>query len=629
MIASGVPPLYETYQKLFVVFVISGCSIYLIMNEIDPKLLPVPYIYSRPPIMEFVGNIKRADRPKGSTRKFYYIPEIGKWYKRSEFENYFKKNNISYIEWENFWIIRDNISSEEWINKVVNFRYRDRGVHTKDYIKSRLRDNPEYVPDFYIVKEDIIDQYYESRSRFYVDYDYSLVPEFIKSPREKFTLLFLDNLTYTTNYFSLIVDKNDTKYFQGKKAGIMEASTKEIFIEQAIKIHGNKYDYSEVIYINNRTPVKIYCNTHKIFFWQTPDVHLRGSGCPECAKESRIMSNRLYKSDKEFELAAISVHGNKYNYKESVYINSETKVKIFCNTCEKFFYQTPYLHINCGCGCPECANRNRGLLRRTSPEEWIAKFEEIHGTNFDYTESIFGSCDDLIKIRCKKHNIYFYQTPYQHLNSIFGGCDECKRENFVSANSISLEEFKIRIVNLYGKDRFDLNSIQNYKNLSEPISIYDNVLEETLYILPRNLLKRFRSVDHTCSIGANFVKDWLINNKIEFTKEYYVKDIKRSTFGVRIDFRICNFNSKEVWIEYNGEQHYNTKMEFYNYCEEDFLIQQERDKKVKLYCEENNIKLIEIPFILKTSEDISEFLNKVLLENIDPKYIINYKELYK
>ena len=56
-------------------FVISGCSIYLIMNEIDPKLLPVPYIYSRPPIMEFVGNIKRADRPKGSTRKFYYIPE--------------------------------------------------------------------------------------------------------------------------------------------------------------------------------------------------------------------------------------------------------------------------------------------------------------------------------------------------------------------------------------------------------------------------------------------------------------------------------------------------------------------------------------------------------------------------
>ena len=599
------------------------------MKEIDTKLLPVPYIYSRPPIMEFVGNIKRVDRPKGSTRKFYYIPETGKWYKRNEFENYFKKNNISYIEWENFWIIGEVISSEKWLNKVINYRYKDRGDYTKDYIKSCLKKNPEYTPDFFIIKEDIIDQYYKSRSKFHVDYDYSLVPEFIKSPREKFTLLFLNNLTYTTNYFSLIVDKNDTKYFRGKKAGIMESSTTEEFVEQAIKIHGNKYSYPEVIYINNRTPVKIYCNTHKLFFWQLPDVHLRGSGCPECAKESRIMSNRLYKSNEEFENAAILIHGNKYNYKESVYVNSGTKVKIFCNTCKEFFYQTPYSHINCGCGCPSCANKNRGLSRRISPEEWIEKFEKVHGTNFDYTGSVFGSCDSPIRIRCKRHNTYFYQTPYQHLNSIFGGCEECKKEDFVSANSISFEDFKIRLINLYGEERFDLDGIQDYKNLSEPISIYDNMLKETLYILPRNLLKRFRSVDHTCSIGANFVKDWLVENNIEFSREYYVKDIKRSTFGVRIDFRICNFDSKEIWIEYNGEQHYNTKMEFYNYCEEDFLIQQERDRKVKLYCEENNIKLIEIPFILKTAEDISEFLDKVLLKNVDPKSIIDYEKLYK
>ena len=53
------------------------------------------------------------------------------------------------------------------------------------------------------------------------------------------------------------------------------------FIEKSIKIHDNKYNYSEVLYINNKTKVKIKCPKHGTFT-QRPDAHLRGQGCPKC-----------------------------------------------------------------------------------------------------------------------------------------------------------------------------------------------------------------------------------------------------------------------------------------------------------------------------------------------------------
>lgn len=61
----------------------------------------------------------------------------------------------------------------------------------------------------------------------------------------------------------------------------LERLTTEQFIKQAVKVHGDKYDYSKVNYINNRTPVEIICLKHGSF-WQRPDAHLMGKGCYLC-----------------------------------------------------------------------------------------------------------------------------------------------------------------------------------------------------------------------------------------------------------------------------------------------------------------------------------------------------------
>ena len=53
----------------------------------------------------------------------------------------------------------------------------------------------------------------------------------------------------------------------------MKAFNTELFIEKAKEIHGNKYDYSKVVYVNNKTKVCIICPIHGEF-WQCPSSHM-------------------------------------------------------------------------------------------------------------------------------------------------------------------------------------------------------------------------------------------------------------------------------------------------------------------------------------------------------------------
>ena len=64
----------------------------------------------------------------------------------------------------------------------------------------------------------------------------------------------------------------------------MKRKTTNEFIEQARKVHGNKYDYSKVEYINARTKVRIICPIHGEFK-QFPNQHIYlEQGCPKCGR---------------------------------------------------------------------------------------------------------------------------------------------------------------------------------------------------------------------------------------------------------------------------------------------------------------------------------------------------------
>lgn len=137
-----------------------------------------------------------------------------------------------------------------------------------------------------------------------------------------------------------------------------KAKTKEWFINKALEIHGDKYNYSKVEYVNSSTKVCILCPEHGEF-WQTPSNHLKGKGCKQCAISQIAKSKRL--SLTSFVEKSYKVHGGKYNYSKVEYQNNSTKVLIICPIHGEF-WQTPAAHIK-GQGCPKCGiENNRGMF---------------------------------------------------------------------------------------------------------------------------------------------------------------------------------------------------------------------------------------------------------------------------
>lgn len=129
--------------------------------------------------------------------------------------------------------------------------------------------------------------------------------------------------------------------------------TIEQFVKEAVQVHGDKYDYSEVEYVNTHKPVKIRCLQCGNFFFQEPSSHLTGHGCPMCSKR------RDYRklSQEEFIARVKKVHGNKYDYSRTEYKDMRSKIEIICPI-HGSFYQQAQSHI-LGHGCPSCKSERQ------------------------------------------------------------------------------------------------------------------------------------------------------------------------------------------------------------------------------------------------------------------------------
>ena len=175
--------------------------------------------------------------------------------------------------------------------------------------------------------------------------------------------------------------------------------TTEEFIQNARHVHGDKYDYSKVEYINSSTKVCISCPEHGEF-WQTPYTHLRKCGCPKCSKNYKLDNYSFIQKAKE-------VHGDNYDYSKVEYKGANIKVCIMCPK-HGLFWQTPCSHLS-GSGCIICANK-----KPHTKETFIQKAKETHGDKYDYSKVEYKGADIKVCIICPKHGL-FWQTPHAHL----------------------------------------------------------------------------------------------------------------------------------------------------------------------------------------------------------------------
>jgi len=244
--------------------------------------------------------------------------------------------------------------------------------------------------------------------------------------------------------------------------------TTEQFIKDAKKIHGNKFDYSLVDYVDNKTKVKIICNNCKRIFEQTPNSHLNGDGCSWCATNKKLTREEFIKKSK-------IVYGDRYDYNLVNYVNSITNVKIRCKK-HGIFEQTPENHMN-GHGCKEC---RKDFLRKKfalTTEEFIERSRKIHGNKYDYSLVNYINTKTKVKIICPEHGI-FEQIPDNHYNGAKCPCCQCFKGEQKIADYLNSK---------------NIESVYEYK--------YDDLKDEKLlsydfYLQKYNLLIEFNGKQH-------------------------------------------------------------------------------------------------------------------------------------
>lgn len=328
---------------------------------IDNKLLPVPLKYTYP----IVRSIYLLDDNLNKIVKYYFIPEVNKWWKiTNRFSDRFYSRGLNYENWLERWIYYDDLNNKldlDEIELIINKYYFRCFNTTKDYLRNILSNNPSFgkrenfLGLTVMTKYDFIKKYKESRSNSVIkaNYDFSYLPEIIHSHREMVKVFVLDINPETNSpigewstCFDYLVSKHQDHPIIGvKKNKQCTSFTKEDFIEKAELIHGKgTYGYDKVEYFNNTSKVLIYCPRCNEYFYQVASSHLSGHGCNKCSRR-KIIQSTIDKRKQDFIEKATNRFKGIFDYSEIDYINTDIPIKIKDNRTNQYFYQAPSDHL--------------------------------------------------------------------------------------------------------------------------------------------------------------------------------------------------------------------------------------------------------------------------------------------
>jgi len=130
--------------------------------------------------------------------------------------------------------------------------------------------------------------------------------------------------------------------------------TQDQVVERAIKVHGDLYDYSKVVYVKNTEPVIIICKKHGEFL-QKPNHHVSSkAGCKNCTMHILTKDEFLEKIK--------NIHGDKYTYEDSIIKSHRDEIIINCKKHGKF-NQTMGNHLE-GKGCISCGVESMSIKKK-------------------------------------------------------------------------------------------------------------------------------------------------------------------------------------------------------------------------------------------------------------------------
>jgi hypothetical protein len=224
------------------------------------------------------------------------------------------------------------------------------------------------------------------------------------------------------------------------------------FILKALEKFGNTYNYSLVKYANARTKVIIICEKHGKFE-QTPDQHLRGSGCPQCSRLRQAEKNTLTETEVRERLC-------KKGYKlKSSYQGSRVPIDLECSLGHRWS-AIPANVLNRNGGCPDCAIHKRGESQKLS----MRQLDSVLSSKGIKLIGEYINSHTRTEFECK--NGHRWQTSYHSIQG-GNGCPYCSRKiqyTFESAYR-KLEDKGIKLLTHISKatDYAELECIKGHR----------------------------------------------------------------------------------------------------------------------------------------------------------------------
>ena len=469
--------------------------------------------------------------------------------------------------------------TEEEIESILAGKYSNVYPKTKEYIRNGLRTiGPKFKFRMcQIVRDDLIEQYKLvriSNNLPIFDYDFSLVPEIINGEKIKFDLICKNTIggkmigKFTTSFYELVINK-------------LDCFNRDKFL-----------DYTK---------------------FTEDDINL---------EKTQNLINKL--SDKILETFDIS---------EVAYINSYTPIKLICKTCGNIIWRLPKdctSNIKSFHRCPKCSHDNnsaRSLEKRKQHFITIAK--EAHGDASDYSKIKYTGRSNIVRdIICNNCGNLYDQYPTAHINSPYGFCPDCCKKIVGEKGRSNINNVKEKSDERYG-DIFDWSKAVYVTN-QIPITLIEKATGEEFEITPNHLMFGVGlPIWHVNSWGERNARKWFLENNIVYKSEVTIETIEGrhgEKSSVRIEFII---DSEKVWIEFNGKQHYEFIPNFPAFkdleiseAKKEYMNQLRRDENIRNYCKENNITLVEIPYTYYDYPEISNILERILINHESPDFII-------
>lgn len=281
-----------------------------------------------------------------------------------------------------------------------------------------------------------------------------------------------------------------------------------------------------------------------------------------------------------------------YDYSKSTYTKAREKLIVICPKHGEFLV-SPDNHLNKKSGCPKCKGEKiRKKQIEKGAQTFIEKAKKVHGDRYNYSKVVYKDSHTKVCIICSEHG-EFWQTPNNHLNG--HNCPLCANRQISINQTRTTQEF-IKEATIKHRNKYSYSKA-NYVDAHTKVIITCPIhgdFEQT----PDHHLRGCGCPRCNESHGERDVRNYLEEHKLKYVSQYKVTSKDRS---FRIDFYLPDYN---MFIEYNGEQHYVPKEYFGGQLT--FQKQIERDKLLRKYCKENCINLVEISY----KEDVKEVLDK-------------------